>query len=36
MVIQGFDQTKFTFHQALFVDRLLFQALVWYSTSEPK
>ena len=36
MVIQGFDQTKFTFHQTLFVDRLLFQALVWYSTSEPK
>ena len=36
MVIQGFDQTKLAFHQTLFVDRLLFQALVWYSTSEPK
>ena len=36
MVIQGFDQTKLTSHQTLFVDRLLFQALVWYSTSEPK
>ena len=36
MVIQGFDQTKFTFHQTLFVDRLLFQALVWYSTFRAK
>ena len=36
LVIQGFDGTKLTFDRTLFVDQLLFQALVWYSTSEPK
>ena len=36
LVIQGFDGTKLTFDRTLSVDQLLFQALVWYSTSEPK
>ena len=36
LVIQGFDGTKLSFDRTLFVDQLLFQALVWYSTSEPK
>ena len=36
LVAQGFDGTKVTFDRTLSVDRLLFQALVWYSTFRAK
>ena len=36
LVIQGFDGTKLTFDWTFSVDRLLFQALVWYSTFRAK
>ena len=36
LVVQGFDGTKLTFDRTLSVDRLLFQALVWYSTFRAK
>ena len=36
LVIQGFDGKKLTIDRTLSVDRLLFQALVWYSTFRAK